>query len=477
MTRLTEPLATLLRVGRLRIECTPLTQRGNRVARVLGVALALAVLTQCHRRGDIAARAGGHELTVEELAQVVIRQTSLPLRSDAVQRIANWWVEYQLFAERMVAGDSMLDSATVVEVLWPEARGHVLARFREQLLASRLPLDSASLDSVYRAGDHRLIQHLLIRVDRDAPRELKARHRRQAEALRADLGRGLSWTAANRENEDAAARAHGGSIGVIQRGQAAPAFEQAAFALQPGEISPVVETQFGFHIVRRPPLHQVRQEFRAGIEPVLAEQIEQAYLRDLADRQRLALKPDALDRAGAAVRDPLRFRESKTVIARFNGGRFTQADLVRWLRTVPDWMHTQLERGSQQQLSGFLETMMGYELMYVEARRNDVALAPEEFLQLKRELSETLDQLKVALNVYPPTPGDSAGTEELERRAAERVTRYFRTLPGNGQRFARVPVLLAERLKRRSRWAIYRGGIERTLERAAEMRAAADSTD
>jgi peptidyl-prolyl cis-trans isomerase C len=43
----------------------------------------------------------------------------------------------------------------------------------------------------------------------------------------------------------------GGDLGEFGRGKMVPSFEQAAFALQPGEVSPPVRTQFGFHLIQR----------------------------------------------------------------------------------------------------------------------------------------------------------------------------------------------------------------------------------
>jgi hypothetical protein len=394
-----------------------------------------------------------------------------------VERVATWWVEYQLFAQRLASGDSMLDSATVLEVMWPQARGYILDRWRERLFASALPLDSASLDSVYGAGRYRLIQHVLIRARPADAADVRARRRRQAEHLRSRLTRGLSWEAAQVENEDAEARARRGSIGVIRRGQTAPEMEEATFGLQPGEISTVLESRFGFHIARRPPLDEVRREFHAAVEPMLAEFLDSLHTRELAQQRRLALTPAALERARAAVRDPLRYMESRSVIATFDGGRFTLADLVRWLRTISDWRHTELERGDEQQLLAFLQTMMGYELLYVEALAHGVTVTPLEFAELKDDLARRLNRLEAALGVYPPAPGDLASAEQRMQHAAQRVDEYVGRLTGDWQGFAGVPMLLAERLKRTSSWAIHARRLERAVERAEQLRTKAVGRD
>lgn len=457
-----------------------MTRRNRLITRWLGAALLVGPLGACGTGGNIAARAGEQVLTAERLAEILASWRGPSADTSLARQVANWWVEYQIFAQRIVSGDSLLDSATVREVLWPAARAYVLARWREQLFASQIPLDSASLDSVYQAGDYRLLQHVLFQAPDRGPAEARDRARQRAETLRAQLARGLSWDAAQQQSQDLSARQQRGSVGIITRGQTEPEFEGAAFALEPGAISPVIASSFGYHIARRPPLREIRAEFHAAVESMVAERLDSVHIRELAARWRLARSPTGLERAQEAVRDPLRFKDSPTVIATFEGGRFTLVDLVRWLQAVPDWMHVQVERGvergSEQQLSAFLDMMMGYELLYREALDNNVKISPAEFAELREELAGRLNQVKAALGVYPPAPGDSAGREELRRRAAEKVDQYLTALPNDWQRFARVPPALADRLKERARWAVYPRGIRRSLRRAAELQAARDST-
>ncbi|HEX5436320.1 MAG TPA: peptidyl-prolyl cis-trans isomerase, partial [Gemmatimonadaceae bacterium] len=75
--------------------------------------------------------------------------------------------------------------------------------------------------------------------------------RAHAIALRKQILGGASFAdVAKRESADSASAANGGSLGWTTRGQFVPAFDSAAFALKPGQISEPVLTQFGYHLIK-----------------------------------------------------------------------------------------------------------------------------------------------------------------------------------------------------------------------------------
>jgi len=86
--------------------------------------------------------------------------------------------------------------------------------------------------------------------------QVHARHillqtREEAESVLARLEAGEDWDALAAElSQDSSNKDDGGDLGWFPRGQMVAAFDEAAFALQPGETSGVVETEFGFHIIR-----------------------------------------------------------------------------------------------------------------------------------------------------------------------------------------------------------------------------------
>jgi parvulin-like peptidyl-prolyl isomerase len=80
----------------------------------------------------------------------------------------------------------------------------------------------------------------------------KEEARKLAAELRDRAKKGESFAAlARQHSDDAGTKARGGSLGAFERPAMVQPFSQAAFSLKPGEISDVVETQFGFHVIHR----------------------------------------------------------------------------------------------------------------------------------------------------------------------------------------------------------------------------------
>ncbi len=69
--------------------------------------------------------------------------------------------------------------------------------------------------------------------------------------LQKQLTEGGDFAALARAHSDCPSGASGGDLGFFGRGQMVPEFEQAAFSMQPGDVSGVIETAFGYHLVTR----------------------------------------------------------------------------------------------------------------------------------------------------------------------------------------------------------------------------------
>jgi peptidyl-prolyl cis-trans isomerase C len=121
------------------------------------------------------------------------------------------------------------------------------------------------------------VSHILIKVDAGATAEARDQAKQKAEDLRQQIQAGGDFAALARENsDDPGSKANGGDLSWVSRGQTVPPFEAAAFALKPGEISGIVETQFGYHIIKlaelRPSSLMPYEEVAPRIEQFLGQQ-------------------------------------------------------------------------------------------------------------------------------------------------------------------------------------------------------------
>lgn len=140
--------------------------------------------------------------------------------------------------------------------------------------------------------------HILIAVPANADVKVKEQARAKAESVLKQIKSGQDFAeAAKRHSQDPGNAQNGGDLGYFTRGQMVGAFERAVFALQPGGVSDVVETPFGFHIVklaeRQPAKTLALDEVRPQLEQFLKERQRQekttAFMESLKSKGKIEI--------------------------------------------------------------------------------------------------------------------------------------------------------------------------------------------
>ncbi len=132
-------------------------------------------------------------------------------------------------------------------------------------------------------------RHIILTTQGITDENALAAKREELEEIRQEILDGADFEEVARERSEGPSASDGGNLGSFGRGQMVPEFEEAAFALEPGEISEVVETQFGYHIVqvteKTPGRTESYDEAEENIRTFLTEQEQnvavQHYLSDL----------------------------------------------------------------------------------------------------------------------------------------------------------------------------------------------------
>ncbi len=125
-------------------------------------------------------------------------------------------------------------------------------------------------------------RHILFKVAPDTPPELKAQVRQKAEDVLKQVTAGEDFAALAKQHSEDASAAQGGDLGFFSRGKMVPPFEEAAFALAPGATSEIIESPYGFHIIKVEAKQEARTQSLDEVRTQIVDTLKQQQSRDLA---------------------------------------------------------------------------------------------------------------------------------------------------------------------------------------------------
>lgn len=137
--------------------------------------------------------------------------------------------------------------------------------------------------------------HILIKIDQKADESQKAEARKKLEAIKERLERGEDFGALAKEYSQAPSASKGGDLGYFSRGRMVKSFEDAAFSLKPGEVSDIVETPYGYHLIkvtgRKPPSMMayldVKEKIRQHLRDTTLTREEKQFMHELKAKSKI----------------------------------------------------------------------------------------------------------------------------------------------------------------------------------------------
>ncbi len=423
---------------------------------------------------DVVARAAGQELTVSRLAELLAPQKQVPLRRDVIDRVADLWVDYTLLAQSVAAGDSLTDTATALAASWPMVTQQLASQLHDSIIVGNARLTEAQVDSAYNVGSDRWLDHILVQVRQDTTDAVRSAKRRLADGYLAQLRGGAPFARlAGQRSDDRATAANGGSLGLVTRGTLVKAFEDAAWALQPGQTSGLVETLYGYHIIRRPALAEVRDSFRIRLRELAIQRLDSIFLDSLANKTGVSVRNSAPAVVRLAVRDLRAAKRSGRVMASYSGGRLRERDFARWLQAYQGQTRQMVLQADDSTLKEFVKSIARNEMLVAMVRAHNLRLPDAVRDTILARYREDLGQLLAAVGVASESLAtDTVGRHSRSQAASQRVDAYFAAVTMNPPQrpFLEVQPFLADVLRERSPWSISPAGVDRALERAQEIR-------
>ena len=451
----------------------------------VALAATLATSTACDSFGQamtshqgVLARAAGHELSVDKAAGLFALNPRIPPQPDVVNAIANLWIDYTLLATA-VAKDSTLNAVNLDPIIEPYIQQETVWKLRDKVIKVDTAITDAKLKELLEkqgTGLQVKARHVLLRLPADATPAQRDSVLKLAQDLRKRALGGEDFGAmARKYSQEPGADKSGGDLGFFGKGQMVAPFEQAAFALQAGQISEPVETPFGIHIIKvedrkMQSFDELKTNFRQQVKDQMVQEAEQNYVKGLTDSMKIAVQPGSYEVVKELAKKTsldISRRAGRKALVEYQGGDLSTAEFLRFLQGLTPQQRSMIGTQSDDNLKQLLEGLARNEILVAEGKRLGLTVLKQQTDSVRNEVRKQLRAAIVEgqLTNIKPQEGESRD-QAIERRV-------LALLEGNikGDR----PVIplgpISYSLRDQYGSQIYEQGVTATLQKAEQLRA------
>jgi peptidyl-prolyl cis-trans isomerase D len=390
------------------------------------VALALLAASGCDRPGGsapVAATAAGEDLTVDDVVALLVGE-SYPNEVQVPYTLAELWVDYILLG-RAFAEDSTLSQIDVTQIVEQQAEQDMILGLREDMVKPDTVVTDAQIAQHFSQtapGARVHARHIFLATPETATPVQRDSVRALAASLRDRVVRGESFEQLARQySNDPGTAADGGDLGWLDRNELFAPLDSTVFALAPGEVSDVVQSMYGLHVVRveekeTPSLDQMRPQVQAEIQAQRVAAAESTLIASVEEGADLQVQPGAVELARRAAETPgmqLSRRASERALVSYRGGKLTMGDVVTFMQSRTSQFRIDLFNATDQAVEqNLLLALAQRKLLAAEARERGFTVQQSRLDSLTQELRARLVQAarELSLDTLPAGNGEAART-------------------------------------------------------------------
>ena len=444
----------------------------------------LTVLSACEAdSGRVLARAGGHELTVDQMVEMLARQNSVPNQNDVVDALANFWVDYTLIG-LSAREDSMFSTLDLDPLLRPELEQETIDAYMNSVVQPDTAISDQDLRAIWEAdspADSVRAQHILLGFP-DQPTEAQLDSMTVlAEQIRARATAGEAFEdLASFYSDDNGSAVQGGDLGFFGIGMMVPAFEEVAFSLAVGEVGGPVVTAFGLHVIkvtdRRAPMFEAAlSNLRDSLVLVRLLAADSIFLAEIDEEAQIEVSTEAVAVLRELAMNPrasLNARASNRTLVSYRGGSYSVSDALLLLNTQQADLPAQLAVAPDEALNDLLYRLGQGRILLDRAADAGIAPAEEHVDSLealaRQRLREATDQIGLRRIVL--LEGETAD-DALDRT----VLQVLREISAGTRSVIPLAAIIVT-LRRDTEWDIVQGAIGATVARIDDLRGAPEGS-
>lgn len=375
------------------------------------------------------ARVDGYVLTVDDAVDLLVDQEALGADAGVVGSLADLWIDYILLAEA-VAEDSTFSDLDLTPLVEQQMGQVMVFQLRDSVIQVDTFVTDDELRTMYESEAPAVevrASHIMLQLPVQAtPAQVDSvRGALQAVRERAVSGEDFG-TLARQFSQDPGSARNGGDLGYFRRGDMVAPFETAALALEPGQISDVVTTPMGLHLIRLedrrvPGFDDIARQYRQQVQARMVQVAESTYVAALVERESPVIAEGAFDIVRDIAQNPgasLAGRAERRALVEWERGELTVRDVRETLQIGAPQLRAQIAESPDEEMDTFLMSLARSELL-VRAAEDEGLRPPGDSVGVLVEEAKT--QLRTAARVLGLTPLDQAPGERLEVAVARAV--------------------------------------------------------